>query len=149
MARIHGLAGLMTTAGGDFIMAYIWICLGSALGGGCRYWISGAIARRFGESFPTGTLVVNVSGCFVIGFLGALSDPEGRFLVGPVARQFLMVGVLGGYTTFSSFSLQTLNLAQDGEWLYSGANVLLSVTLCLVAVWLGHVAGEFLNLKPR
>jgi fluoride exporter len=124
---------------------YLWICLGSALGGGTRYWISGAIARRFGESFPTGTLVVNVSGCFMIGFIAALSDPAGRFLVGPTARQFLMVGVLGGYTTFSSFSLQTLNLMQDGEWFYAVANVLLSVVLCLTGVWLGHGAGELLN----
>jgi len=128
-------------------MAYFWIALGSALGGMGRYWISGAIAQRWGESFPRGTLFVNVSGSFVIGLIGALSDPSGRFLVGPTARQFLMIGVLGGYTTFSSFSLQTLSLMQDGEWLYAGANVLLSVVLCLVAVWLGHATGAFLNLN--
>jgi fluoride exporter len=129
------------------MMAYLWICLGSALGGGCRYWVSGVVAQRFGESFPSGTLFVNVSGCFLIGLIAALTDVEGRFMIAPVARQFLMIGVLGGYTTFSSFSLQTLTLMQDGEWLYAGGNVLLSVILCLVAVWLGHSAGEFLNLS--
>jgi CrcB protein len=128
-------------------MDYFWICVGSALGGGCRYWISGVIARRFGESFPTGTVFVNVSGCFIIGLFAALTDPEGRHLVSPVLRQFVMIGILGGYTTFSSFSLQTLTLMQDGEWLYALANVLLSVVLCLLAVWLGHIAGEYLNLR--
>lgn len=126
-------------------MAYFWICLGSALGGGCRYWISGAIAHRFGEAFPIGTLVVNITGCFFIGILGACNDPGGRIFVGPAARQFLMIGVMGGYTTFSSFSLQTLTLLQDGEWLYATGNVVLSVMLCMIGVWLGSVAGQSLN----
>lgn len=127
--------------------AYFWICLGSALGGAGRYWISGAIARRVGETFPAGTLVVNISGCFAIGLLAALTDPEGRLMIGPNGRQFLMIGLLGGYTTFSSFSLQTLTLMQDGEWLYAGGNVLLSIVLCLAAVWLGHICGGYLNLR--
>ena len=137
----------LAAAGENRMTAYFWICLGSALGGACRYWISGVIAHRYGESFPHGTLLVNVSGCFLIGAIAALNEPGGRFLAGPAGRQFLMVGLLGGYTTFSSFSLQTLNLARDGEWLYAGANVVLSMVLCLAAVWLGHSAGEFLNLK--
>jgi CrcB protein len=128
-------------------MAYFWICLGSALGGGCRYWVSGAVAQKYGEAFPAGTLLVNVIGCFLIGLIAALGDPDGRILVGPTARQFLMVGVLGGFTTFSSFSLQTLALLQAGEWAYASANVLLSVLLCLIAVWLGHSAGQFFNLS--
>jgi CrcB protein len=127
--------------------AYFWVCVGSALGGGLRFWISGWIAERYGGAFPWGTLWVNVSGSLVIGFLGALSNPDGRFLLTPAARQLLMVGVLGGYTTFSSFSLQTLNLIQDGEWLQAAANVLLSVSLCLVAVWAGDTAGDLLNIK--
>jgi CrcB protein len=126
-------------------MAYVWICLGSALGGGCRYWLSGAIAQRFGEAFPIGTLVVNVTGCFLIGALAACNDPGGRIFLGPAARQFLMIGVMGGYTTFSSFSLQTLTLLQDGEWLYATGNVLLSVVLCMIGVWLGYGAGQALN----
>lgn len=126
-------------------MEYLWIAVGSALGGVARYWLSGAIARRFGEAFPVGTLVVNVTGSFVIGFLAAWTEPHGRLLAGAATRQFLMIGICGGYTTFSSFSLQTLNLARDGEWLYAGANIGLSVLLCLFAVWLGYVLAEILH----
>ena len=68
--------------------------------------------------------------------------PEGRIYLQPGARQFLMIGLCGGYTTFSSFSLQTLNLAQEGEWLYAGLNLLLSVALCLLAVWLGYISAQ-------
>jgi fluoride exporter len=128
-------------------MAYLWVCLGSAIGGGCRYWVTGLIARRFGEAFPTGTIAVNVTGCFLVGLLAALNVPDSRFLISPGTRQLLMVGVLGGYTTFSTFSLQTINLVQDGDWLHAGAYVLLSVVLCLAAVWLGQSAGAFLNVS--
>jgi fluoride exporter len=126
-------------------MEYLWIALGSALGGVARYWLSGVVAQRFGEAFPVGTLIVNVTGSFAIGFVAAVGDPGGRMLMGVTARRFIMVGLCGGYTTFSSFSLQTLNLARDGEWLYAGANVLLSVAVCLLAVWLGHAAAEMIN----
>jgi len=121
---------------------YLWTALGSALGGVGRYWLSGVIARRFGEAFPVGTLVVNATGSFVIGFIASLTRPEGRLLMSASGRQFLMVGICGGYTTFSSFSLQTLNLAREGEWFYAGANVVASLLLCLLAVWLGHVLAE-------
>lgn len=123
------------------MMTYLWVALGGALGSVGRFWLSGVVATRYGESFPMGTLVVNVSGSLVIGFLAALSAPEGRLLPSPGLRQFLMLGVCGGYTTFSSFSLQTLNLLRDREWLYAGGNVLFSVGLCLVAVWLGYLLG--------
>ena len=126
-------------------MEYLWIALGSALGGVTRYWLSGVVARRLGESFPVGTLMVNVTGSFVIGFIATLSDPGGRLLMSVTARQFVMLGLLGGYTTFSSFSLQTLNLARDGEWLYASANVVLSVILCLLAVWVGQVIARMIN----
>ena len=124
---------------------YIWVMIGSALGGGARYWCSGFIAQRIGETFPWGTLIVNVAGSFVIGFFATLTGPDGRFLVGTTARQFVMIGLCGGYTTFSSFSLQTLNLARDGEWLRAGGNIGLSVILCLLAVWLGLMAAAALN----
>jgi CrcB protein len=127
------------------MVTYLWIGLGSALGGMARYWCSGFVADRIGETFPWGTLLVNVVGSFIIGFFATLTAPDGRLLVGSTARQFVMVGVLGGYTTFSSFSLQTLNLVRDGEWLRAGANIVLSVVLCLVAVWLGHIAAAALN----
>jgi CrcB protein len=126
-------------------MTYLWIAVGSALGGVLRYWCSGVAARLIGETFPWGTLIVNVVGSFVIGIFFTLTGPDGRLLVSPTARQFVMVGLLGGYTTFSSFSLQTLNLIHDGQFLYAGANVVASVALCMLAVWLGHIAAAHIN----
>jgi fluoride exporter len=124
---------------------YFWIAVGSALGGIARYWCSGITARLIGETFPWGTIVVNVVGSFIIGFFATLTGPDGRIFASSTARQFVMIGLCGGYTTFSSFSLQTLNLANDGEWLYAGANITLSVVLCLIAVWAGHVLAVGLN----
>ncbi len=126
-------------------MTWLWVMLGSALGGVARYWLSGLAAHHIGETFPIGTLIVNVTGSFIIGFFATLTGPDGRVFVGTDARQFVMTGVCGGYTTFSSFSLQTLNLAQDGELALAGTNAVLSLVLCLVAVWLGHVAASALN----
>ena len=127
------------------MVMYLWIGLGGALGSMARYWCSGFVAERIGETFPWGTLLVNVVGSFIIGFFATLTGPDGRMLAGSTARQFVMTGILGGYTTFSSFSPQTLNLARDGEWLRAGANVVLSVVLCLLAVWLGYLAAAALN----
>lgn len=123
----------------------LWIALGSAVGGVLRYWCSGLVARAFGETFPWGTLLVNVSGSLLIGLFATLSAPDGRLLIGSAARQFVMLGLLGGFTTFSSFSLQTLALAQNGEWLRAGANVTGSVVLCLIGVWLGHALAVAIN----
>lgn len=124
---------------------YLWIGLGSALGGMARFWCSGVMARLIGETFPWGTLLVNVLGSLIIGFFATISAPDGRLFIDSTTRQAIMLGVLGGYTTFSSFSLQTLSLMNDGEWLYAGLNVGASVVLCLVAVWLGHVAALYFN----
>ena len=127
------------------MQSYLWIAIGGAFGSVARYWCSGVAARLFGESFPWGTLIVNVLGSLVIGFFAAVTGPDGRLLVGTVTRQFVMVGICGGYTTFSSFSLQTLNLLHEGQWLYAGANIVASVALCLIAIWLGHAAASSLN----
>jgi len=127
------------------MLAYLWVAIGGALGSVSRFWLSGLIAGRFGETFPWGTLAINVTGSFVIGFLAALTEPEGRVMVSPAFRQFFMIGICGGYTTFSAFSLQTLNLVRDREWLYAGGNVILSVVLCLIAVWLGYLLGSVFN----
>jgi fluoride exporter len=124
---------------------YLFVGLGSALGGVSRFWLSGFVAQRLGETFPFGTLVVNVSGSFAIGLFAALTGPDGRWLVNLRFSQFFMAGVCGGYTTFSSFSLQTLNLIREGQWQQALANVALSLVLCLLAVWLGHVTGQALN----
>jgi CrcB protein len=129
------------------MLSYIWIAVGGAIGSVARFWLSGWIARHFGETFPLGTLLVNVSGSFAIGLFATLTEPEGRWLVGPSMRQFFMIGICGGYTTFSSWSLQTLNLLRDGEWLYAGANVALSVVLCMLAVWFGHLLAITINAK--
>jgi CrcB protein len=124
---------------------YLWVGLGSALGGMARHWCSGLVARHWGETFPWGTLLVNVSGSLLIGFAATLTSPDGRVLAGPGARTFVLLGLCGGYTTFSSFSLQTLNLAREGQWLKAGAYSVASVALCLAAVWMGHVAAAYLN----
>jgi len=123
----------------------LWIFVGGGLGTLARWGASGLIANRFGQTFPWGTLAVNVSGSFIIGLFATLTGTEGRFLAPASFRQFFMLGVCGGYTTFSSFSLQTLNLAEDGEWFRAGANAVLSFVLCLVAVWLGHVLALAIN----
>lgn len=129
------------------MIAYLWVAIGGALGSVARFWVSGVVAAKYGTKFPLGTLVINVTGSFVIGILGALTSPEGR--MEPQARvlttQLLIVGVCGGYTTFSSFSLQTLQLLQERQWLYAFGNVTLSVALCMVAVWLGYLAGAWVR----
>ncbi len=127
------------------VLIPLGVAIGSAIGGLLRYWCSGGIAHAFGETFPAGTLVVNVVGSFLIGLIAVLTGPDGRVLLGSAGRQFLMVGILGGFTTFSSFSLQTLTLVQDGEWLSAGANVVLSVLLCLAGVWAGFALGTLVN----
>jgi CrcB protein len=124
---------------------YLWLALGGAIGTLARFGLSGVVAHHFGETFPWGTLVVNVSGSFAIGFFATLTGTEGRLMVSGVARQFVMTGILGGFTTFSSFSLQTLALARDGEWLRAGANATASFALCLIAVWLGHMTAIVCN----
>jgi CrcB protein len=121
------------------------VALGGALGSLGRYWIAELFAALGVLAFPWATLFANVTGSFLIGFIATLTGPDGRLLVAPELRQFWMAGICGGYTTFSSFSLQTLTLAQGGEWARAGLNVVLSVSLCLFAVWLGHLAAAALN----
>ncbi len=124
---------------------FVWVAIGGALGSVARYGCSLMVAQWIGEAFPWGTLMINVAGSLLIGFFAALTGPDGRVLVSPGIRQFVMVGICGGFTTFSSFSLQTLNLARDGDMLRAGGNVVGSVALCLVAVWLGWAGATALN----
>ncbi|RME95609.1 MAG: fluoride efflux transporter CrcB [Alphaproteobacteria bacterium] len=114
----------------------LWVALGSALGGGCRFLVSGLVARRFGETFPWGTMAVNVTGAYGIGFLSVMAQSGGIF-DRPEAKLLVVTGFLGSYTTVSSFSLQTLALAQDGQFGRAAANVILSLGLCLGAVAAG------------
>ena len=126
------------------MLAYLWVALGGAFGSVTRYWLDGLISAEFGKAFPWGTLTINVTGSFLIGLIGALAIPEGR--LDSQSRifitQFVMFGICGGYTTFSSFSFRTLQLMQERQWLYAGGNVLLSVVLCLIGVWLGWMLGS-------
>jgi CrcB protein len=126
-------------------MVYVWVALGGAFGSVARYACSLAAVRWLGIAFPYGTLFVNVAGSFAIGVLAALVAADGRPLLGADARAFLMVGVLGGFTTFSSFSLDTLALARSGALGAAALNVGGSVLLCLLGVWLGFAAAGLLN----
>jgi fluoride exporter len=124
---------------------YLWIAFGSGIGGVCRYVLGGWVARQAGADFPWGTLLVNILGCTFIGWFAAMTGPDGRILASTRTRQFVMVGICGGFTTFSSFSLETLNLLRDGEAGRAVANMSLSVGLCMLGVWLGHLLATTMN----
>jgi fluoride exporter len=126
-------------------MMYLWVALGGALGSVARYAVSLGAVRFLGAGFPWGTLLVNVAGSFAIGLLAALVTADGRPALGGDARAFVMIGILGGFTTFSSFSLETLNLARSGALGAAAANVGFSLLLCLAGVWLGFGAAAVFN----
>jgi fluoride exporter len=126
-------------------MAYLWVAIGSALGGMARHWCTGMSVRLFGATFPWGTLFINILGSFVIGLFFTLTGTDGRFEASPDAKVFVMVGLCGGYTTFSAFSLQTLALFQEGAWGRASAYVAASVALCLFAVWAGYALAALIN----
>jgi len=119
-----------------------WICLavGGITGTFARYFLAGAIYQAFGTAFPYGTLAVNLTGCFLIGFLACLA--EEKFLLGPHARILLMIGFCGAFTTFSTFILETANLLRDGEAWRAFANVALSVVIGFFVFWLGVILGK-------
>ncbi len=116
------------------------VLLGGFFGGIARFYVSGLIGRRIGETFPWGTLVVNVSGALIIGAVAGLARASGGVFAGEAFDNLAVVGFLGGFTTVSSFSLQTLHLALDGEELQAILNALLSGGLCLAAVAAGFLA---------
>ena len=120
------------------MLTYFLVALGGAIGSVARLWLGVWVALLTGLAFPWGTILVNILGSLVIGFVATLTGPNGRVVVPVEAQAFVMVGLCGGFTTFSAFSLQTLELARDGRLLYAGANIMLSIVLCLTAVALGH-----------
>ena len=104
-----------------------------------RFWLTEACTTWLGRGFPWGTVIVNISGCFIIGLFGVLTEPGGVFPASHVTRQFVMIGICGGYTTFSSFSLQTLQMFQKGAFVEAGLHILGSLILCLLSVWAGSL----------
>ena len=126
-------------------MTTLWVAIGGALGSVSRFWLAMTIAERLEEVFPWGTLTVNVLGSFIIGFTAVLTGPDGRLFVPADARIFVIAGFCGGFTTFSTFSLQTLTLLRDGDLTRAGLNIAVSVTACLLSVWLGAMAAGLIN----
>jgi len=116
-------------------MQVIAIAAGGAIGAVMRFWVSGAVHQLAGRSFPYGTLTVNVLGSLLIGLLYVMFHE--RMDVSPYWRALLMIGVLGAFTTFSTFSLETLELLEKGSLLKAGLNMVLNVSLCVTAAWIG------------
>jgi CrcB protein len=131
--------------GTGLMMTYMWIAIGSALGGVARRWCTIVAMAWFGQEFPWGTLFINILGSFVIGLFFALTGPHGRFDVPLDARLFVMTGICGGYTTFSAFSLETLSLFQSGAWVRGSAYIIASVALSLIGVWAGYLFAMAIN----
>tara|TARA_B100001250_G_scaffold413949_1_gene449917 strand:- start:4901 stop:5287 length:387 start_codon:yes stop_codon:yes gene_type:complete len=119
------------------LISYLWIGLGSALGGMARHWCSIFVEKLTISSMPWGTILVNILGCFVIGCLSYLVSLDQK--PPPVdLNSFLLIGFCGGFTTFSAFSMQSFDLIKNGEWLNMFGNVAISVIICLIAVFLGY-----------
>jgi CrcB protein len=125
--------------------AYLLIGAGSGIGGWLRYACNLLGATVWGTSFPWSTIGVNILGCFVIGLFAALTGPDGRIFIGSLPRQLVMTGICGGYTTFSTFSLDTFGLLQAGRAGAAAANAALSLLLCLIAVAGGDAIARRLN----
>jgi fluoride exporter len=126
---------------------WLAVAFGAATGGMLRYGVALWFGGRAPAGFPWGTLFINITGSAFIGFFSTLSGPEGRLLVSPQTKLLVMTGICGGYTTFSTFSLETLRLMQDRQYGAAALNVVGSILLCLLGVWLGHTLAATLN--PR
>ena len=129
-------------------MAYFWVMIGSAIGGLFRFAISRWMAA-VSMQFPFGILLINVLGSFVIGYFGTLTLQSGKYAVSDNLRLFVMVGICGGFTTFSSFSLQTFDLLRSGAWGRALANVVVSVVFCFLSVAAGHRLAQRYVSRPE
>jgi CrcB protein len=125
--------------------SYISVALGSIVGAVARFLVSVLFVSQFGDRFPWGTLFVNVTGSFVIGFYAALTGPDGRLFVSARQRLFVMVGICGGYTTFSAFSLETLRFVQSGKVQTALVYLVVSIITWITSVWIGHMLAMRLN----
>ena len=133
----------------DDIAAYLWVALGGALGSAARYALGNAMVAALGAAFPWGTLLINIIGSFVISCFGLIAGADGRLPLPFEARVFVTVGICGGFTTFSSFSLQTVELARSGHAGRAVAYALASVTLCVVACALGVLVAQAVNASRQ
>jgi fluoride exporter len=127
---------------------YAAVALGSGLGGSLRWLVALLAEGWLGAVFPWGTVFVNATGSLLIGLYAALVAPEGRFLAGPLQRHFVMAGICGGYTTFSIFSLEALQLFHAAQWATAGLLIVISLFTWLAAVWAGYALGVRLS-RPR
>jgi CrcB protein len=125
------------------ITTWLAVAGGGALGSLARFWLGAAVAALTGPRFPWGTLLINVLGSCIIGLVGGATMVPARVSMHPDVRVFLMVGVCGGFTTFSAFSLQTLELLQAAEFWPAAGYAVASVALCLAAVWGGWLLGRW------
>ncbi len=121
---------------------YLFVGVGGMVGSICRYGLSGLFYRVMGDRFPYGTFAVNIVGCFAIGLLMSLF--EGRWLVPPNLRLFLTIGILGGFTTFSTFSYETVEMLKGGNFFLASLNIVGSLLCCLCATWGGSMMGKSL-----
>lgn len=121
---------------------FLWICLGGAAGTGARYWLSGFVLRQAGPGFPFGTLAVNTIGSFLLGFLMEVGASGG--LIAPTLRITLTTGVMGGFTTYSTFNYETIEYVREGAWALAAGNVVTTVLICLAAGFAGLAAGKWL-----
>ncbi len=131
------------------MITWLVVALGSAFGGMARYGVGIVVARAVGQSFPWGTLLINIVGSFIIGLYGALTLADGPMPASAEMRAFVMIGFCGGFTTFSSFSLQTVDLLQAGETVPAGLYILASVALCLAGTFLGYWLATRLGFSVR
>ena len=130
----------ITIKGGTQLKQAFFVFFGGGIGATSRYWLQGAVYRAVGTQFPYGTLLVNVIGCLAIGFL--MTFFEERFVINPTLRLFLTIGILGGFTTYSSFSYETILMLREGNFFAASANVIYTTLNCLGATWVGTVIGK-------
>jgi len=124
------------------VLNFALVFIGGGIGATARYWMSNAVYRFVEPNFPYGVLTVNVIGCVIIGFL--MTALDGRFVVNPSIRIFLTIGILGGFTTFSSFSYETIALFRDGEFIFGLLNIIANISLCLGGTYAGMIFGKFM-----